>query len=214
MDLGESFHIALRAIRANKARGVLTTLGIIIGIVAVVITMTAANGLQNKFRESFSSVGTDVLYVSRMPWVVMNDFFSFRNRPNLDLREARVLEEKLRGKAIVNPTMSDRRDLKYRDEMMEGVNVIGTTEKQMSLTTARPQSGRFFMPYEVAYKKNVCVIGADVQKGLFGSIDPINKSIRVGRTVFRVIGVMEKQGEASSAAPISTGRSSSRSAPT
>ncbi len=86
-SLGESFQIALRAIRANKARGALTTLGIIIGIVAVVVTMTAANGLQNRFRESFSAVGTDVIYVSRMPWVIMNDFFLYRNRPNLDLRE-------------------------------------------------------------------------------------------------------------------------------
>ena len=49
-DLGESFLIAVRAIRANKGRGALTTLGIIIGIVAVVVTMTAANGLQNQFR--------------------------------------------------------------------------------------------------------------------------------------------------------------------
>jgi putative ABC transport system permease protein len=193
-DLEESFQIALRAIRANKARGVLTTLGIIIGIVAVVITMTAANGLQNKFRESFSSVGSDVLYVSRMPWIIMDDFFQYRNRPNIELREARVLEEKLRGRAIVNPTMSTRRDLRFREEMMEGVVVIGTTEKQMILSTARPRTGRFFMAYEVALKKNVCVIGSDLQKGLFGSADPIGKTLRIGRGEFRIIGVMETQG--------------------
>ncbi|HZE19462.1 MAG TPA: ABC transporter permease, partial [Candidatus Angelobacter sp.] len=124
-SLGESFQIALRAIRANKARGALTTLGIIIGIVAVVVTMTAANGLQNRFRESFSAVGTDVIYVSRMPWVIMNDFFLYRNRPNLDLREARKLEDKLRGRAIVNPTMDGREDVKYRDQAMEGVTILG-----------------------------------------------------------------------------------------
>jgi hypothetical protein len=65
----EALRIALAALRANKARGVLTTLGIIIGIVAVVTTMTAANGLANSFRESVSVLGTDVLYVSRMPWI-------------------------------------------------------------------------------------------------------------------------------------------------
>ena len=81
----ESLHIALRALRANKGRGALTTLGIIIGIVAVVTTMTAVNGLQNRFRESLSAMGTDVIYVSRMPWVVMNDFFRYRNRPPLEL---------------------------------------------------------------------------------------------------------------------------------
>ena len=62
--LQESIPIAIGALRANKVRGALTTLGIIIGIVAVVLTMTAANGLQNKFRESFSSVGTDIIILT------------------------------------------------------------------------------------------------------------------------------------------------------
>jgi ABC-type lipoprotein release transport system permease subunit len=67
VDVGESFRIAVSAIWANKARGALTTLGIIIGIVAVITTMTAFNGMQNAFRQGFASVGGDVLYVSRMP---------------------------------------------------------------------------------------------------------------------------------------------------
>ncbi len=190
----DSLRIALDAVRANKARGILTTLGIVIGIVAVVVTMTAANGLRNRFRESLSSVGTDVLYVSRMPWVVMDDFFSFRNRPNLDFREARALEEKLRGRAIVNPTMSSSIDVRYRNEIIEGVAVIGTTEKQTRLSSAQPQTGRFLLPSDVHSKRNVCVIGTDVQKGLFRTVNPVGKSIMVGRAEFRVIGVMEKQG--------------------
>jgi len=193
-SLAESFQIALRAIRSNKARGALTTLGIIIGIVAVVVTMTAANGLQNRFRESFSAVGTDVIYVSKMPWVVMNDFFQYRNRPNLDLREARQLEDKLRGKAIVNPTMSDREDVQWHGETMEGVIVIGTTEKQSRLSSAQPETGRFLLPFDVTYRKDVCVIGTDVKDGVFKGTNPIDKKIRIGRTDFRVIGVMEKQG--------------------
>ena len=194
LDLVESLRIAFDAIRANKARGALTTLGIIIGIVAVVLTMTAANGLQNTFRQSFSAVGSDVIYVSRMPWVVMDDFFTFRNRPPLDLREAQDLEERLRGRAIVNPNMDTRRDAKFRSEFMSGVRVIGTTEKQIMVSSAQPAEGRFLLPFDVTFKKNVCVIGSDVRDGLFGSTDPINKMMRVGRTSFRVIGVMEEQG--------------------
>jgi putative ABC transport system permease protein len=192
----ESLQIAIGALRANKARGVLTTLGIIIGIVAVVLTMTAANGLQNKFRESFSSVGTDIVYVSRMPWVVMNDFFKYRNRPGIQLREARLLEERFHGQAIVNPSMSTQRDVKFHDASMEGVMIIGTTEKQSAMSTAAPEIGRFLLPYDVAYKKYVCVIGAGVQKNVFGAVNPLNKTMRIGRTAFRVIGVMEKQGGA------------------
>jgi putative ABC transport system permease protein len=190
----ESLQIALRALQANKARGALTTLGIVIGIVAVVTTMTAVNGLQNRFRESFSAVGTDVLYVSRMPWVVMDDFFRYRNRPGLDLREAGALEKRLRGRALVNPTLDGRADLKYRSETTEGVTVIGTTEKQSRISTAQPQSGRFLMPFDVTYKRNVCVIGSDIRDGLFRGTDPVHKTLKIGRTEYRVIGVMEKQG--------------------
>jgi len=73
LALRESFQIALQALRANKARGVLTTLGIVIGIVAVVVTMTAANGLQNRFRESFASV---CLIVERQGWLVYRQLMS------------------------------------------------------------------------------------------------------------------------------------------
>ncbi len=194
IDVGESFRIALEAMRANKVRGALTTLGIIIGIVAVITTMTAANGLQNTFRESFSSVGTDVLYVSRMPWVVMNDFFLFRNRPPLELRQARELEDKLRGKGIVNPTMDGRRDVKFQSKTIEGVTIIGTTEKQMFVSSASPETGRFLMPFDVTHRKAVCVVGTEVRDGLFGDVDPIHKTLKIGRTEFRVIGVMEEQG--------------------
>ena len=193
-DLRESLSIAVRALRANMARGVLTTLGIVIGIVAVVTTMTAANGLQNRFRESFSAVGADVIYVSRMPWVVMGDFFLFRNRPPLDLREARALEERMRGRAIVNPTVDGRRDVKFHAETMDDVPIIGTTEKQTALSGARPEIGRFLLPFDVRFRKNVCVIGSDVRDGLFGTANPINQTLSIGRTAFRVIGVMEKQG--------------------
>jgi putative ABC transport system permease protein len=194
IELAESFQIAMAALRANKARGALTTLGIIIGIVAVVVTMTAANGLQNRFRQTFSAVGADVIYVSRMPWVIMNDFFLYRNRPRIEMRDASRLEQKLRGQAIVNPTVGGGHDVKYRSETMEGVTIIGTTEKQIMVSSARPEAGRFLMGHDVAYKTAVCVIGSDVRDGLFGTESPINKKVRIGRSAFRVVGVMEKQG--------------------
>jgi putative ABC transport system permease protein len=194
IELGESVQIAFGAIRANKGRGALTTLGIIIGIVAVILTLTAANGLENRFRQSFSAVGADVIYVSRMPWVVMNDFFLYRNRPPLQLEEADELVYKMRGKAVVNPNMSGLHDVKYRSETMESVVVIGTTEKQTIVSNAQPQSGRFMLPFEVDHNRYVCVIGTDVRDGLFGDANPINKKMKIGRSTFRVVGVMEKEG--------------------
>ena len=192
----EAFRIALAALRANKARGVLTTLGIIIGIVAVVTTMTAANGLANNFRESVSVLGTDVLYVSRMPWIFQGRFFQFRNRPNLDLKDSQKLARQLGSGAIVNPTDDTRRPVKYLSEVIENATVVGTTDKHMLVSSAVPEYGRFLTAYDVRFKRPVCVIGTTMREQLFGDVDPINKKIKVGRADFRVIGVMEKQGSA------------------
>lgn len=194
LDIAESFRIASAAILANKARGALTTLGIIIGIVAVITTMTAFNGMQNAFRQGFSSVGSDVIYVSRMPWIVMNDFFQYRNRPPLDIAEAEQLERNLKGKAIVNPSMDTRRDVKFNADTISGVRIVGTTEKQAVMGSNVPEIGRFMMAFDINYKKNVAVIGQDVKEALFENRNPLNKKIKIGRTTFRVIGVMEKQG--------------------
>ena len=192
VDVAESFRIAVGAIWTNKARGALTTLGIIIGIVAVITTMTAFNGMQNAFRQGFASVGSDVIYVSRMPWVIINDFFLYRNRPRLELAEAGQLERNLQGKAIVNPSMSGNRDVKYKSQRVDDIRIIGTTEKQTVMSSSVPEVGRFMMAFDIAYKKNVAVIGQEIDAALFDFENSINKEIWIGRSKFRVIGVMEK----------------------
>lgn len=194
LDVHESFKIAISAISANKARGALTSLGIIIGIVAVITTMTAFNGMQSAFRQGAGAMGADVIYVSRMPWITMNDWFTFRNRPNLNLAEAEKLESAFEGRAIVNPTIDTRRDLKYRSEILDGVTVIGTTEKLPIVSNRMPEFGRFLMAFDTQYKKKVAIIGYEVAEGLFGSANPLNKVINIGRQKFTVAGVMERQG--------------------
>ncbi|MCI0516633.1 MAG: ABC transporter permease [Woeseiaceae bacterium] len=201
LDTNESFRIALSAIRTNKARGTLTTLGIIIGIVAVITTMTAFNGMRNAFSEGFSSIGSDVLYVSRMPWVVMNDFFLYRNRPRLELAEAEKLERNLEGRAIVNPTMDTSRSIQYNAARMDGVRIIGTTEKQAVISSVVPQTGRYLMASDVRLRKPVAVIGVDIRDTLFSGANPINKKIRIGSYSYKVVGVMEKQGGATFGGP-------------
>ena len=192
----EAFRIAVAALRANTARGVLTTLGIIIGIVAVVTTMTAANGLANNFRESVSVLGTDVLYVSRVPWIIQGRFFQFRNRPNLELKDSDKLARQLGPTVVVNPTDDTRRPVKYLSEVIENATIIGTTDKHMLVSSAVPEYGRFLTAYDVRFKRAVCVLGTTMREQLFGDVDPINKKIKVGRSDFRVVGVMEKQGSA------------------
>lgn len=194
VDLGESARIALDAISANRVRGALTALGIIIGIVAVVTTMTAANGLQNTFKKTFSSVGADVLHVSRMPWVIQGNFFLYRNRPRMAMQDAEELQQRLAGHAIVNPSIDLQRPVKFNSLTMDGVTVIGTTDRHVMVSSVTTELGRFMAPFDVRFKKRVAVIGHGIREQLFGEINPINETIRIGRTKFRVIGVMEEQG--------------------
>ncbi|HLF57613.1 MAG TPA: ABC transporter permease, partial [Thermoanaerobaculia bacterium] len=195
-ELVESLKIAIAAIRANTARGVLTTLGIIIGVMGVITTMTAVNGLANNFKESVSVLGTDVVYVSRMPWIIRGNFFEFRNRPNVTLKDARELEHGLRGGAVVNPSVHTQRSIKYASRTLDDIDVIGTTEKQMQVSASVPELGRFLTAFDTLASKPVAVVGADIRTRLFEGIDPLNKEMKIGRTTFRVVGVMEKQGSA------------------
>jgi putative ABC transport system permease protein len=201
LEISESFNIARSAIVANKGRGTLTALGIIIGVVAVITTMTAANGLKNTFQESFSSVGTDVLYVSRTPWVHMGNFMEFRNRKNISLENTRKLADALQGRGVVNPGIDTEVSVKFGSETLENVTVLGTTDKLIVVSDMTPELGRFIMPFEVDSKKNVAVIGHAVAEALFGSVSPIDRKIRLGRYTFRVIGVMEEQGGSSFGGP-------------
>ena len=193
----ESFRLAMDALLANKKRAMLTTLGIIIGIVAVTTTMTASNGLGNKFKENIAAIGTDVLYVSKMPWVFNGNFFQFRNRPDITYKHGVELSAKLTDAKAIIPSTDANLNIKFRSEIMESTPIIGTTEQQVNIINSFPEYGRFFTAYDVEYKKNVCVIGYEIKEKIFKTIDPINKSIKIGRYKFLIVGVMEKRGSAS-----------------
>jgi putative ABC transport system permease protein len=195
-ELTEALRIARDALLANKSRGSLATLGIVIGIVGVVTTMTAANGISNAFQESVSSIGSDVLYVSRMPWVFTGSFFEFRNRPRVTLDEAAKLERRLAAARAVNPTADTQRSVQRGSTELADVGIIGTTEQHVLVSTAVPEYGRFLTAYDVQNKKRVCVIGSSIREQLFGDETPLHKMIAIGRQRYRVIGVMEQQGSA------------------
>lgn len=195
-ELAEGLRIAFSAIRTAPARSVLTTLGIIIGVLGVTTTMTAANGLANNFKESVSALGTDVLYVSRRPWIITGNFFDFRNRPPVRIAEAEELAERLGGDVVVNPTTDTQRSVRFASETLEGIRIVGTTHNQMRVSAAVPEAGRFLTAFDVQARKPVCVIGADLRDRLFEGVDPLNREIRIGRADFRVVGIMERQGSA------------------
>lgn len=193
IDISEAAKIAWGAVIANRSRGALTALGIIIGIVAVTTTMIAANTMQNVFRQSFASGGADVLYVSRTPWVDLSSGAAYRTRRNLDLFQSRALATRLQGRAIVVPSISIDQPAKFLASKMTGITVIGTTDKESQLSDLIPEQGRFLLSFDEQNKYDVAVIGATVAEGLFGNIAPLGKTFQIGEKHFRVIGVMGKR---------------------
>ncbi|MBL7959925.1 ABC transporter permease [bacterium] len=191
----EAFRIALNAIRANKARGFLTTLGIVIGITAVSTTMTVMVGMRNSFQSQLSAMGTDVLYVSKHPWLIMDDWWKYRNRPQITFDESKKLKKALGDKIVaVNPSVGTVRPIKYESKTLEDIFVRGTTENELFTSSAVPEAGRFVTNLDVENSKYICVIGYDVREKLFENKDPIGKKLKIGAYNFKIVGVIEKQG--------------------
>lgn len=187
--------IAQRAIKANKLRAILTTLGIIIGIVAVTTMSTAIIGLRQAFLQSISSLGSDVLYVSKFPWFAMGEWSRFRNRKDITLDQYEKLKNMITTYEAIAPTITTfGLNVKRGSNSVVSSVVYGTTEEFKRTSQIELQEGRFMSEMDVRAARKVCMIGQDIVKELFPFESPINKDIKINNVPFRVIGVMTKQG--------------------
>ncbi|HEX9657371.1 MAG TPA: ABC transporter permease [Bacteroidota bacterium] len=193
-ELKEGLSISFNALRANRMRSVLTTLGIIIGIVSVTLMATAIEGVNRKFNESANAFGTGVLYIQKFPWVGNEDWATIRNRRNLEVAHASTLERRVTLVDAVAPAVGTRRQVTYGNNTMDFVIITGTTHSYMFASGGTIEEGRFFSAEESAGGRPVCAIGAEVAETLFPREDPIGKVIRVAGHPFTVVGIFEKQG--------------------
>jgi putative ABC transport system permease protein len=195
-ELREGLIISWSAIRANKLRSVLTTLGIVIGIVTVTLMGTAIEGLNNSFLHSISSIGADVLYVDRASWIIdsQKEWIESQKRPQISLAMAETLERQMALAQAVVPVAQNNEPVKYKKRNSSSVNVIGTTEKFQITGGFTVGQGRFLSAAECSGGRPVCVIGADVATNLFQSDPPLGEKIFVSDSAFEVVGVLEKQG--------------------
>ncbi len=193
-ELKEGLIISFRAIRANKMRSALTMLGIIIGIVSVTVMSTAIEGVNRAFDRSAAAFGTDVLYVQRFPWMVMDDWWLIRNRRKMEVEYASRIERSATLVDAVAPAVMTRRRVAYGSASMEDGFLTGTTDQYINASGMTLLDGRFFTAEESDGARPVCVIGANVVETLYGNEDPIGKVIRVGGHPFTIIGTVEKQG--------------------
>lgn len=199
LELTESFRIALSVIRAHKMRSTLTALGVIIGIVAVTLMGSAIGGIETGFDRSLSVIGDDILYVEKWPWRHVDDWWNYRNRRTMSFRYAeelkRIIEATPNSELVTAvPTMSTVRSVKYVDNEVRSVFTQGTTDDYLVTSTSSFREGRFFNEAESRSGRNVVVLGYDIAEALFPNESALGKTVLIGGSPFRVLGVYAKQG--------------------
>ncbi|HXH94828.1 MAG TPA: ABC transporter permease [Thermoanaerobaculia bacterium] len=199
IELLESFRIAFSQIRAHKMRSILTALGVIIGIIAVTLMGSAIGGIEIGFERSLAVIGDDILYVEKWPWHNVDDWWNYRNRRRIEPQYADTLKRLIAATPNSNlitavPTLNTNRSVKYGDNEVQNVFTQGTTEEFLVTSTATFKEGRFITAIESRGARNVCVLGYDVADALFPKQSALEKTVMIGGSPFRVIGVYGKQG--------------------
>ncbi len=197
-ELEEGLAISWSAIRANKMRSVLTTLGIVIGIVTVTLMGTAIEGLNGAFLKAISTVGADVLYVQRQDWSgpdTEEEWHKIMKRPQITLEQAGALERDLTMASAISPVAFDQRLIKYEKHNAEGVTIVGSTDQLVQTGGISIADGRFLSAADTEGGRPVCVIGSTVATNLFPRESPLGKKVLIGQRPFEVVGVLEKQGD-------------------
>ena len=195
-EVRESLGISFDAVRANKMRSALATLGIVIGIVTVTLMGAAIHGLDSAFKKSISSLGADVMYVSRNDWFSesYDSWTRSQKRRPIRLKEAEQLINKLTLASAVAPEIDDEATVKYKTRSANFVDIIGTTEQYLETSGVGISQGRFLTAADGEGTQPVCVIGSDVLTNLFRGESPLGARIKVEDQSFEVVGVLEKQG--------------------
>lgn len=196
-EIREGVGISWDALRANKMRSALTTLGIIIGIVSVTLMGTALEGLNTAFLKSISALGADVFFVSRQSWFNQSydDWLKNQKRRRITRLEAQELSEQLSSANAVAPSADFNVNVAYKNRSADLVWITGTTANYIKTAGVGLADGRFLSEAEAEGGRPVCVVGAEVVSNLFQMNSPVGERIKIGGQPFEVIGVLEKQGK-------------------
>ncbi|MES2568878.1 MAG: ABC transporter permease [Verrucomicrobiota bacterium] len=196
-ELREGTRISWEAIRGNLLRSVLTTIGIVIGIVTVTLMATAMEGLNAAFRDAISFIGTDVLYVDQREWFIDSSsrWEAAGKRSKITLAQVRAVEQSMNMARGVAPSVMHQIDsLRYKNRSSGMVMIIGTNEQFLVTGGVTLSAGRFMTKHEANANRDLCVIGADVAEKLFLNESPLGQKINASNQLLEVIGVLEKRG--------------------
>jgi len=195
----ESFVFAMDALRQNKLRTVLSLLGITIGIFSVIAVLSGVDTLRDNLQKSVSKLGSNTLFIQKMPWIFDNDFpwWKYNQRPVLKIHDMEELERRMQtAQGIYYQAWLSNRTIKYQSNSVENAIITAVSANYNKTRPLEFEEGRYFTENESRGGTPVALIGHAVAEGLFLDASLAEgKIIKVfGRNV-RIVGVYVKEGD-------------------
>lgn len=193
IDFKSTFKIAVLSLKTNKMRSTLTSLGIIIGVAAVIVMLAIGTGASTKVTKDMESMGSNLLTVRSASANQGGVRQGAGSRPTLTLKDAASIDRLARGVDKTAPVSSENKQLIYRNQNWS-TTVYGTTASYLDIKSYEILIGRNFTQDDIKNSTKVAIIGSTVSTELFGDVNPVNKTIRIGGVPFRVIAVLKSKG--------------------
>ncbi len=192
MSILESLTNALTALLANKLRSILTMLGVIIGVGAIITTTSIGEGAKADITERIQTLGANILAV-RPGQSRFRGRGSADARKSLTVQDMAALEERGQSFGYVTPEVSSRAQVKYLSKNTN-TTIVGTSPAYLVTANFTVEKGRFFTDSEIRYRQRVCILGKTVVDNLFETIEPVGKTVKIKGVGFHVLGVMKEKG--------------------
>lgn len=192
--MSELLRTAISSLWANKTRSMLTMLGVVIGVAAVIAMVAVGNGATQQVSDVMSGLGTNMIFIRPGAPNTGGVRMSAGTGATLTLADIRAIEEECWTIEAVAPQVSTSAQLIVENRNWQS-QVIGTTEGYFTVRAYEAQTGRLLDEEDERSASKVCVIGSTVADELFGAEDPIGQTIRVKKIPFEVVGVLAAKGQ-------------------
>ncbi len=198
-QLAESASFALDALRNNKTRTFLSTLGITIGIFCIIMVLCVVDSLEKNLEDSVDSLGKDVAFVEKWPWEFGPDYkwWKYMNRPNPNLAELKKVSNNTSLQSTAALTIDlPNYTVKNGKYAAEGVKGMAASFEYVDIRQMDFEFGRYFTENEASNGEAKTVIGWEIYQNLFPSqINPLDHLIKINGNPFKICGVIKKEGE-------------------
>lgn len=194
----QSLRLSFEELRAAKLRSFLSFIGITIGVLCIVSVRTAVNSLEQNIHDSIESIGSDVLYVQKWPWIWSHDYpwWRYVNRPTSNPREMQFLKERLKSAEAVSIIYSvGGKNVSADGRTATGIALKGVSYDYDKVKSLEFTQGRYFTSNEILSAAPMVIIGNGVAETLFPNFSQLEgRELRIDGIKATVIGVLKKEG--------------------